>query len=879
MLISLRPLLLSSALLLSLGLAGLASADYGDPSERVIRLNHATGDVSYSPAGEDEWTRAQRNRPLVRGDRLWTDSDTHAELQVGSATIRLGERTSFEILDLDDQIAQVQVTQGTISLRVPRLERGQIYEIATPTLAFAIDRPGRYRIDVDPDDDQATIVVWEGAGDAYGANRTFQVSAGETVRFYDADLRDYDIYGLPREDAFDRYDLERNQRLDRSVALRYVSPDLVGYTDLDEYGSWRPVRDHGTVWFPSRVDAGWAPYRDGHWVWQEPWGWTWVDHAPWGFAPSHYGRWIHVSDRWGWIPGPRHVRPVYAPALVVFVGGSGWSLSLGLGGGTSIGWFPLGPREVYQPSYRASRDYFTRINVNNTVINRTTINNTNNYYAGDTINVTQVNYANRSVAGAVTAVPNEVFVNAQPVRQAAIRVDRTALASGETTRLAPIAPSARSVLGAAEVARSRPSREVQERPVLARHAPPPDPRPFAARERQLQANPGRPAATRDQAPAVERDDQRRAQGRQNVRVIEQQRSAEPLRESDSRGGDDRRTTGKQPSVQPRPLERSSTPANRPEGRPDDRRRAAEPQRDPGRTEQPGRDAQEPEAPRQDRRLQQRSEERPAAVEDRPAAERADRPRQAAPRQPEPRPRQADVEPPSGAPEGADRPRQAAPRQPERRPAQADTEPPSGAPQGTDRPRQAAPRQLEPRPRQADTEPPSGAPQDADRPRQAAPRQPEPRPRQADVEPPSGAPQGADRPRPEESQPSDQRSRQIDRQERVDTRQVEKQRRIEQQQQIEAQKQIEQQQQIEAQKQIEARKQRQDAESSRSGPPAGRNRVIDPDAPATDAEKAAAEEADRVARERAAEKAAAERRRTGAPLPDPNLPDDSLSIGR
>ncbi len=644
MLISLRPLLLSSVLLLSFGLAGVASGDDGDPSERVLRLNHATGDVSYSPAGEDEWTRAPRNRPLVRGDRLWTDHDTHAELQVGSATIRLGESTSFEILDLDDRIAQVQVTQGTISLRVPRLERGEIYELATPTLAFAIDRPGRYRIDVDPHDDRTTIVVWEGAGEAYGANRTFEVGAGETVRFFGADLRDYEVHGLPRADAFDRYDLERNQRLDRSLSLRYVGPDLVGYADLDDYGSWRPVRDHGAVWFPSRVDAGWAPYRDGHWVWQEPWGWTWVDDAPWGFAPSHYGRWIHLSGNWGWVPGPRHERPVYAPALVAFVGGSGWSLSLNLGGGTPIGWFPLGPREVYVPSYRASRDYFARINVTNTVINQTTINNTYIHYVGDTINVTQVNYVNRSVEGAVTAVPNEVFVNARPVRQAAIRVDHKALARGEVTRLAPIAPSARSVRGAEVAAKSRPPREVLERPVLARHAPPPRPRPFTARERQLQQRPGRPSAIHDLAPAAERDD-KRPHGRQNVRVIDRQGNAEPLRKAGSRGGDEGRTPGKEPSAQPRPLERSPAPANRSEGRLDDRRRVADPHGDGARTEQRGREPQEAEGQRQD---QQRLQQRPAAVEQQPAAGRADRQRQETPRQPES---------PSDVPQGADRQRQ------------------------------------------------------------------------------------------------------------------------------------------------------------------------------------------------------------------------------
>ena len=57
------------------------------------------------------------------------------------------------------------------------------------------------------------------------------------------------------------------------------------------------------VWYPN-VYPGWAPYREGHWAWVEPWGWTWVDDAPWGFAPFHYGRWVNVGGRWGWVPGP-----------------------------------------------------------------------------------------------------------------------------------------------------------------------------------------------------------------------------------------------------------------------------------------------------------------------------------------------------------------------------------------------------------------------------------------------------------------------------------------------------------------------------------------------------------------------------------------------
>ncbi len=482
---------IAGVLLFSLCCVPVADAAHADPTGRVARLSHSQGEISYSPAGEDEWVGLVRNRPLIRGDRLWTDHHARGELQVGSAALRLGSDTSLEILQLDDRIAQFRLTQGTINLRVRRMDPGQIYEIATPFLAFNANRPGRYRIDVDPPNHQTTIIVWEGAGEAFGENASFPLRAGDTVRFHGADLRDHDIFGPPRQDAFDRYSLDRDRRLDRSVALRYVDDDLVGYADLDDYGSWRSVPSYGDVWFPNRVDAGWAPYRDGHWVWQEPWGWTWVDHAPWGFAPFHYGRWVSVSNYWGWIPVPRHRRSIYAPALVAFIGGRGWSPSFSSGYGSSIGWFPLGPRDVYVPCYQASRDYFTRINGNNTVINNTIITDIYNNYARGDIDIGQVNHVNRSVSDAITAVPGDVFKNSRSVRKAAIRLDGDAIATGDITSVAPITPGAQSVIGAGKATRVRPPDEAVERRVVARHAPPLRDRPFATREPTLRNAPGR----------------------------------------------------------------------------------------------------------------------------------------------------------------------------------------------------------------------------------------------------------------------------------------------------------------------------------------------------------------------------------------------------
>ncbi|MEO8544780.1 MAG: DUF6600 domain-containing protein, partial [Burkholderiaceae bacterium] len=313
-----------------------------DPPSRVARLSYVTGDVSMQPAGIEEWSEAHLNRPLITGDSLYTDRASRVELEVGAATLRLDERTTFRLLNLDDSAAQVELTGGTLNLTVRHVFEGQTYEVDTPTLALVIDQPGQYRIDIAPKGDSTMVSVIDGDGEVYGRdNASFQIRQGESYRFYDSQLKDYEVLDLPRQDDFDQWCSERADRYERSPSRRYVSEDTIGYADLDDYGSWSSAATYGSIWYPSRVEADWTPYRNGHWSWIDPWGWTWVDDAPWGFAPSHYGRWAYVESRWGWVPGPRNVRPIYAPALVAFVGGGGFSVSVSSGG--PVGWFPLGP--------------------------------------------------------------------------------------------------------------------------------------------------------------------------------------------------------------------------------------------------------------------------------------------------------------------------------------------------------------------------------------------------------------------------------------------------------------------------------------------------------------------------------------------------------
>jgi hypothetical protein len=496
-----RPLLVLAGFL-TLTFSGWAAAE---PPSRVARLGYISGTVSFSPAGQPDWVQAVVNRPLTTGDRLWADANSRAELQIGGATIRLGAATSVTLLNLDDSIAQVELSQGTLKVRVRRMGPNQIFEVDTPNLAFTLRRPGEYRIDVSPNDDATAVMMQSGQGEAYGEGASYAVNPQRGYRFYGTGLSDYEALAARRDDDLDRWARDRDRRDDNSPSARYVSPEVVGYEDLDANGTWRADRNYGNVWTPNRVAAGWTPYHDGHWAWIDPWGWTWVDDAPWGYAVSHYGRWANINGSWGWVPGPPREQAVYAPALVAFVGGKNFQVAVSVGSAiAAVGWFPLAPREVYQPSYPVSRGYFDHINRSNAVIAPTTI--TNVYNTTNTTNVTNVIYANQRVTGAVVAVPAQAFVQSQPVAKAAMRVSKEAAVSAPAAHIAAVAPVQQSVHGGAPNAGAKPP--AREQAIVAHTAPPAPPVPFAVQQKQLAAKPGAPidetqrAQLKPSAPAV-----------------------------------------------------------------------------------------------------------------------------------------------------------------------------------------------------------------------------------------------------------------------------------------------------------------------------------------------------------------------------------------
>jgi hypothetical protein len=421
------------ALLLCTGAAlaqdpGDQDSDAVDPPARVARLSYVSGDLGLLPAGGAEWSAADVNRPLTNGDKLSSGPGARAELDLGGAQLRVNDQTDIGVLNLNGQLGQFELTQGTLSITVHNLDQDASYEIDTPTLALVINQPGTFRLDVGANGHGTTVTAFDGGAVVYGENSVQrEVFSGRSYQFGAASLDDMAVSEIQGRDAFDAWCNDRDAQYASVDSTQYVSPDVVGAQDLNQYGDWEQDDDYGDVWYPTAVAAGWAPYSLGHWAWIGPWGWTWVDAMPWGFAPYHYGRWAFLRGRWGWIPSPPRARPVYAPALVAFVG---------VGRGGPVGWFPLGPHEVYNPWYRASRNYYTNVNLTNLRIarnvSRTTLINSihdqNGFYrAGRPI--TGVRYVNRDVPHAFTVVSAQAFASARNVQGGLARVDPRQLAA------------------------------------------------------------------------------------------------------------------------------------------------------------------------------------------------------------------------------------------------------------------------------------------------------------------------------------------------------------------------------------------------------------------------------------------------------------------
>jgi hypothetical protein len=473
-------------------------ASGGDPPSRVARLSDVNGQVWLYNDETNEWITVERNRPLTTGDRIATDNGARAEITLGSTTLRLDAGTEIEVSLLDDSRYAVRLVNGSVAARLRSPQALAEFEIDTDEGRLRVQTVGRYRFD--RFDQASDLTVYNGQAAFDAKNTALPVYTGQHAQFW-IDTAGVPQYAMvaPARDTFSAWNDERDRGEDRVATNRFVSPEMTGAGDLARYGQWQQTPDYGPIWVPTSVPVDWAPYSAGHWAWVRPWGWTWVDDAPWGFAPFHYGRWVNRDSVWCWAPGTYVARPVYAPALVAWIGGPrvGLSLSIG-GGGPPVGWFPLAPREVYVPSYRASTRYVREVNITHVtnITNITTIINNRNGEAD------RRDFANRNVAHAVTFVPSEVITRRQPVGPAAARLRNDPQMRAFVAEAKP-APTLSAPPVAAPVAPARPVAVQPPRPPFeGRGAGNPGGRPESGRSESGRPEFARPGERPGRPPAV-----------------------------------------------------------------------------------------------------------------------------------------------------------------------------------------------------------------------------------------------------------------------------------------------------------------------------------------------------------------------------------------
>jgi hypothetical protein len=443
-----------------------APAPAADPEiqQTVARISLLAGGVSFARGDDPEdWQPADLNVPMTLGDRVWSGDDGRVELQVhGGSVVRLASRTDLQALNLTSSMKQFSLTLGTASFEVRRLGDDEVFEVDTPNAAVTFERPGDYRVDVD-NDGNSRIQVRRGRAIAAAGGGQVPLSAGDEMDIDGIDRPRYDIVAVPRPDGWDQWVAQRDQQLAQARSYTYVTADIAGVEDLDQYGRWEQIPEYGWTWSPVSVEVGWAPYRAGRWIWQDPWGWTWVAAEPWGWAPYHYGRWVFYGSRWCWVPvGPPVHSVAYSPALVAFVGGSGGY----------VGWFPLAPRDPFYPWWRP----------------------------GPTVNVTNVTYVNRTY---VTVVNQTIFVSGRNVSRDFVQ-DRTVIQTVEATPVlrgpVPVVPTRESIrMTNRTTSAARPPAAAASRAVVVRVPPPPAPPRFDAKVAVIRENRGAPVTTGEAA--------------------------------------------------------------------------------------------------------------------------------------------------------------------------------------------------------------------------------------------------------------------------------------------------------------------------------------------------------------------------------------------
>src|SRR5262249_34723597 len=151
---------------------------------RLARFSYVSGEVSWRPEEEGDWSDARVNLPIRQGAQVWTNEGGRAEIQFDDGSLlRLGSsalgtlQTLFS--DADGEFTQITVREGIATLKL-RHEHS-VFQIDTPFASIKAVGPGRVRVDAG---DNVDITVEEGSATIEGKRDTVKMQSGDYLRMH-----------------------------------------------------------------------------------------------------------------------------------------------------------------------------------------------------------------------------------------------------------------------------------------------------------------------------------------------------------------------------------------------------------------------------------------------------------------------------------------------------------------------------------------------------------------------------------------------------------------------------------------------------------------------------------------------------------------------
>ena len=133
-------------------LAAISACAQDDPPPEAGRISYISGTVSIQAVSSDDWGQAYPNLPVGPGDRIFTDSDGRAEIQVGQTYVRIGPNSDVTLVDDSAFNINFGIAQGSIHLHSFGLWPRQLLDISTPNGNAEFASAGDLRVDVMPTD-------------------------------------------------------------------------------------------------------------------------------------------------------------------------------------------------------------------------------------------------------------------------------------------------------------------------------------------------------------------------------------------------------------------------------------------------------------------------------------------------------------------------------------------------------------------------------------------------------------------------------------------------------------------------------------------------------------------------------------------------------